>query len=114
MGFDFEIQYRLGLENKAADALSMSMEGVSVAALSMPTLLDVTAITQQVDAYPYLCKVKQELLKDPDSYPSYSLLQGRLLYNGRLVVSKEQGFKRLNREPRRFPVASRGVSLEAN
>ena len=88
MGFDFEIQYRPGLENKAADALSRCTEGVSIVGLSMPTLLDVTTITHQVDADPYLCKVKQKLLKDPDSYPRYSLSQGRLLYKGRLVVSK--------------------------
>ena len=91
-GFDFEIQYWSGPNNKAADALSRSVPDVVLAALTVPTLFDITALTQQVDQDPHLCKVKQELARDPDSYPRFSLAQGRLLYKGRLVVPQGSSF----------------------
>ena len=39
LGFDFEIQYKPGLENKAADTLSRKVFGPEVLALSVPIAL---------------------------------------------------------------------------
>lgn len=86
LGFDFDIQYKLSLENKAVDALSRCNYSPSLSSLTMSTLLDITAITQQVEADLYLSKVKHELPKVPDSYPRFTWEQGRLLYKGRLVI----------------------------
>ena len=86
LGFDFDIQYKPGLENKAVDALSRCTSNPSLSSLTVPTLLDITAIAHQVDADPYLSKVKQQLLKDPNSYPHFTWEQGRLLYKGWLVI----------------------------
>ena len=88
LGFDFDIQFRPGLENKAADALSRVAQDPSIFTLTMPTLLDVSTITQQVEADPYLRRIKQRLIEDPDSYPRFTLDHGRLLHKGRLVLSK--------------------------
>lgn len=48
MSYDFEIKYRLGLENKAADALSRVVTP-TMAALTIPQALDITELQQQVD-----------------------------------------------------------------
>ncbi|RVW83267.1 Transposon Tf2-12 polyprotein [Vitis vinifera] len=62
-GYDFEIQFRPGMENKAADALSRIPISMELATL-------------------------MRLLDDPDAYPRYSLDHGILLYKGRLVLPK--------------------------
>ena len=91
MGFDFEIQYRLGLENKAADALSRCVLP-TLSSLTLPTVLDIAAITQQVHQDPHLNKLNEDLARDLASHPHFSMEQGRLLYNGRLVLPKESTF----------------------
>lgn len=45
LGFDFEIQYKLGLENKAADALSrQEVEKCNVLALTVPAAIQLEEI----------------------------------------------------------------------
>lgn len=39
MGYDFDIEYRPGLENKAVDALSRRSDGTLLMALNVPTTL---------------------------------------------------------------------------
>lgn len=87
-GYDFEIQFRLGIENKAADALSRIPISMELAALMVPSRIDTSLISSQVEADPHLAKIKQRLLDDQDAYPRYSLDHGILLYKGRLVLPK--------------------------
>lgn len=49
MGFDFEIQYRPGCENKAADALSRQFHFMAFSVLSSSTLDDLSTEVQQDD-----------------------------------------------------------------
>ena len=88
LGYDFEIQFWPGLENKAADALSHIPISMQLAALIVPSRLDTSLISSQVEADPHLAKIRQRLLVDPDAYPWYSLDHGILLYKGHLVLPK--------------------------
>ncbi|RVX04931.1 Retrovirus-related Pol polyprotein from transposon opus [Vitis vinifera] len=77
-----------GLENKAADALSHIPISMELAALIVPSRLDTSLISSQVEADPHLAKIRQRLLVDPDAYPWYSLDHGILLYKGHLVLPR--------------------------
>ncbi|XP_062093477.1 uncharacterized protein LOC133799480 [Humulus lupulus] len=58
LGYDFEIQYRPGLENKAADALSRLQGDVTLAAISVPHLISIPDLQAHVATDPFLAKVK--------------------------------------------------------
>ena len=49
MGYDFEIQYRPGSGNKAADALSRVPPTTTVALMSIPETIDTTELQLEVD-----------------------------------------------------------------
>lgn len=87
MGYDFEIQYRPGMKNKATGALSRVCPPVEFSAITVPTVVDVQTLMEPVATDPLLSKIK-DLQGDTDSHTSFSLEQGRLLYNGRLVISQ--------------------------
>ncbi|KAI0524824.1 hypothetical protein KFK09_004212 [Dendrobium nobile] len=88
LGYDFEIQYRPGVENKAADALSRCMEELQTVALSVPWMLDWEAIREESARDESLGKIRTELLKEPGSHPGYSLEGDKLLYQGRFVMPR--------------------------
>ncbi|KFK24528.1 hypothetical protein AALP_AAs46225U000100, partial [Arabis alpina] len=86
LGFDFEIQYKPGLENKAADALSRKDMALQLCALSIPAAIQLEQINTEVDNDPDLRKLKEEVLQDAASHSEFSVVQGRLLRKGKLVV----------------------------
>ncbi|KFK43656.1 hypothetical protein AALP_AA1G155400 [Arabis alpina] len=86
LGFNFEIQYKPGLENRAADALSRKEAVPLLFALSIPAVLQLNEIESAVDQDPVLKKIKDDWLQDPSSQPDYTVVQGRLLWKGRLVI----------------------------
>lgn len=88
LGYDFEIQYKPGLDNKAADALSRMAPGPYLNVLSTPNLLDVELIKLELQVDEYLTKIMTDLKQDPDSHPKFSLQQGDLRYKNRMVLSK--------------------------
>ncbi|KFK28310.1 hypothetical protein AALP_AA8G499800 [Arabis alpina] len=89
LGFNFDIHYKPGLENKAADALSR-VEGLpQLYALSVPAAIQLEEINEEVDRNPVSKKIKEEVLLDASTHSGYSVVQGRLLYNGKLVLPKE-------------------------
>lgn len=67
LGFDFEIQFGSGLENKAADALSRMPIVVHLATLIVPSILEVEVIKQEVLVDPGLNLIISELETDPMS-----------------------------------------------
>lgn len=79
LGFDFEIQYKLGLENKAADALSRKGVVSELLALSVPAAIQLEEISGEVNKDAKLVKLKEEVQHDPASHSDYTVVQGRLL-----------------------------------
>ena len=89
LGYDFEIQYRPGRENKAADALSRK-EG-SIAELATYTVIqwgEGPMVDDKVQADEKLKGIIHALLKGTAAREGYSLRNGSLLYKGRLVLPK--------------------------
>lgn len=88
LGYNFEIQYCPGLENKAADALSRVPPDVEFRSITVPNILDVETVKGEVQKDADLMKIIKKLEEDPDSVPKFTLHQGTLLYKNRLVLSK--------------------------
>lgn len=87
LGFYFEIQYRPKLENKAADALSRVEPTVSSLAISSSRVLQLDDVRLAVASDEELSKVIASI-QTGEEKPGYSVLEGVLLYKGRLVVPK--------------------------
>ena len=75
--FDFDIQYRLGCENKAADALSHHFCFMSFYVLHNASLHDLSIEIQQNDQ---LHQLTLDLLQDRASRPNYVLKNGCLIF----------------------------------
>ncbi|KAI0493308.1 hypothetical protein KFK09_027585 [Dendrobium nobile] len=88
LGYDFEIQYRPGVENKAADALSRCMGELQTVAVSVPMMLDWKTIKQESAKDEALSKIRADLLKEEGSHSGYALEGERLLYHGRFVLPR--------------------------
>lgn len=80
LGYDFDIIYKPGLENKAVDALSRRNSDISLAVLSVPTLISLPDLTAHVRADPFLAKIIQELSEGRHT-GGYSLVHGHLQSN---------------------------------
>lgn len=73
MGYEFEIQYCPGIEDKAASALSWIPSPIKVTALTFPQTLDVQLTETQVEGDPLLSKLKRELWDNLEAHPRYSV-----------------------------------------
>lgn len=89
LGFDFYIQYRPGLDNKAADALSRKVITPELSAVLGHAIIQMEEISGEVDKDPELQILIKELEQKPDSHPNYSMVQGRLLRKGKLVIPRK-------------------------
>lgn len=88
LGFDFDIHYKPGMENKTADALSRKNPVTELFAVSVPVSIQLEEVGTEVERDAELSKVVEELRKDPKTHPEYALVQGRLLRQGKLVIPK--------------------------
>ncbi|KFK39596.1 hypothetical protein AALP_AA3G264600 [Arabis alpina] len=95
LGFDFDIHYKPRLENKAADALSRVEAVPHLFALSVPEALQLKEIDREVEQNPELGKLKLEVIADPTAHDEFTVVNGRLLRNGRLVLPKESPMVKL-------------------
>ena len=85
MGFDFEVKYKPGQQNTAADALSRRLH---LTAISTVQFFEWDGVEEEILADEKLKKVMQEVLVQPDKHPGFELKQGKLWYKGRLLLSK--------------------------
>ena len=88
LGFNFEIQFRLSLDNKAADALSRLPLVIvpSLHVLTIPYIVDLDQLATQVQQDPHLRTILKDLLADPLSHSGFTLRQGHLFYKNRLAM----------------------------
>lgn len=86
MGFDYQIQYRSGAHNQAADALSRSPESFASVffILSIPCLTFLEELRHQLDTHQQYCHQRQEILDSPATYPDFTINQNLILQKGRI------------------------------
>ena len=86
MGFDFKIQYRPGLENKATDALSRIPRNAKLHAISIPSWVDWAQLRSDIRKDPQLQQILNSLSQDPSAKPGWELFHGNLFYQGKLAL----------------------------
>ena len=84
LGYDFEILYQPGLQNKAADALSRMDQLVELHNLTTTGIIDVRLIEQEVENDAELKKIIENLKKNANEGSKFQVEKGRLLYKGRM------------------------------
>ncbi|XP_054783927.1 uncharacterized protein LOC129290886 [Prosopis cineraria] len=89
MGFKFEIVYKPGKENRAADTLSRQDESLELMGFSLWQYDDVEEWEREVLADLKLSKILQQLITDKEGVEGYSVIHGCLHYKERLVLPKE-------------------------
>jgi len=88
-GYSFEVVYKPGLENKAADALSWMPPTVNLGSITAPTLVDILVIKKEVEADEKLSKIMEELqAMEEGTEGKFSIRQGMLRYKDKFVLSK--------------------------
>ncbi|TYK22515.1 transposon Tf2-1 polyprotein isoform X1 [Cucumis melo var. makuwa] len=89
LGYSFVVVYKPGLENKAADALSRRPPDIQLNSISVPYLLDLETIKEEVEKDEKLKKIVANLSKEDETQTSkFTLKNGLLHYKNRLVISK--------------------------
>ncbi|KAK9175296.1 hypothetical protein WN944_027302 [Citrus x changshan-huyou] len=98
IGYDFEIIFRSGRENKAADALSRlqeSTENAMVMAISLPIGVWVEQLKQEWQHDPEIQKLIQEIVTNSARHSKFTWEKHLLKYKGRLWVGKHSALKQL-------------------
>ena len=91
MGYDYEILYRPGIDNKAADALSR-VHG-ELAALSSPQHSWLTEIHKEGRTHPEMLKLKAALSRSDKTASRFTLRDDLLWFQNRLVLPASSQFK---------------------
>jgi agmatine/peptidylarginine deiminase len=85
IGFDFEVKYKPGKDNSAADALSRQMNYASITTVQCEVW---EGLEEEVQNDEKLKEIVQALISDPLSHQEYQLKGGRLFHEGRIVIPK--------------------------
>ncbi|PNX98963.1 Ty3/gypsy retrotransposon protein [Trifolium pratense] len=90
LGYQFDIVYKPGVENRGADALSRLPEnGDLMTAISYPVWEEGTVIQEEVHNDKFLLKIIDELETNPEARAGFTYHHEVLLYEGRLVLSAQ-------------------------
>ena len=90
LGYQFEVIYKPGLENKAADSLSRMFEEAELKSItSFPLWLQMQQVQQEVREDEQLKRVINDIESDPNTHPGFSMQRGVLLYKNKLVLSSK-------------------------
>ncbi|CAM8880125.1 unnamed protein product [Rhodiola kirilowii] len=96
MGYSFEIQYKQGKENYAADALSRVPDSQLLSiTLSQAHQGFYDSIKLLWHSDPKLSKIIAALQADPSSHPKFTFTNGELRYRGKLVIGDDPNIKLL-------------------
>ncbi|PNY15662.1 retrotransposon-related protein [Trifolium pratense] len=88
LGYQFEVKYKPGLENKAADALSRCYDEAEFnTLLSYPTWIDSKKLLDEVTQDSDIQSLIEDIQTDSNAKPGYCVKNGVLFYHGRLVIS---------------------------
>lgn len=84
IGYNFEIKFKHGKENKVTDALSRIpiTELTQFGALILPKVLEVSRLKEEVANNSKLASIKEQLENGFVDWPGYTLNHGNLLYKG--------------------------------
>lgn len=95
MGYDFDIEYKVGTENKVADGLSRIVQYAAVEvqsrcfALTVPSSLNVRDIYSEIDKSETIQELIAKLSCGDTVKAGYAVVNGRLLYKGRVVIPEK-------------------------
>lgn len=90
LGYQFEVKYKPVLENKAVDALSRCYdEGKLTTMLHSPIWLESNKLLQEVTHDDSVKRLREEVERDPNAKLGFTVQQGVLLYQGRLVLGSK-------------------------
>lgn len=85
LGFDFDVKYKPGNENGATDALSRRLQ---FSALSSVQVQEWVGLEEEIQGNGKLKGIVEHILSHEEAHRGYHLKQGRLYYQGRLVIPK--------------------------
>ena len=91
MGYDYDIEYRPGRENMAADALSR-LHGELVS-ITYPQPIWLADIQREAQTDSKLTAMREALSKNPSSNHGYEVRGEQLWFKGRLVLPQNSRFK---------------------
>ena len=98
LGYDFEILYKAGVENKVADGLSRVMidrqvntEGL-LCALTVSSSIQMQQMFDELDADEKINNLIKDVMMGKPEKMGYSVVSGRLLYKNRLVLPRESRY----------------------
>ncbi|RDY04206.1 Retrovirus-related Pol polyprotein, partial [Mucuna pruriens] len=87
LGYQFDVKYKLGCDNSAADALSRRDEGVELALINTsPLWADKGSLTNGVVQDPFLCRIIVEIQSGAQPKTEFTYHQGILRYKNRLAI----------------------------
>ena len=92
LGYDFDIEYKLGFANRVADALSRVPAKTIMLFLSTPSAVQLAELDKELAADPTISQIQDALSQEQPTKLGYSLIQGRVYHHGRLVLPPTSRF----------------------